>query len=318
MRVFLTGGTGYLGSAIARKLIAKGHELHCLVRPSSNTAALDALGTQLHVGDVTDRYSLREGMAGADWVIHAAADLDLTGPQGRMERVNVEGSDNVASLAYKLGIGRFLSVSSMAYWGGTPDDGSPADESMPLREPPTRYSATKRAGQQLIDEWGERGLRVNTVFPSVVYGPPGKHGGVNGVVRALAQRRFPLLVAGEQRSSWLYIDDLVDGVRRVMERAEPGRSYLLGGDVASAREIAQRVSALAGVKPPRGNLSPRVLRWATMLFPSLLPKHTAREQLRSLERHWVLDDSRARSELDWHPRTLDEGLPGTVEYLLKG
>jgi dihydroflavonol-4-reductase len=317
MRIFLTGGTGYLGGAIARRLVAEGHELHCLVRESSGTAALEAIGARLHVGDIAERFSMRQGMAGSDWVIHAAADLDLLGPPGRMERVNVQGSENVASLAFKLGTGRFLSISSMAYWGGTPDDGSPGDETMPLREPPTRYSATKRAGQQAIDAWAERGLRVNTVFPSVVYGPPGKHGGVNGLIRALAQRRFPLLVGGDRRSSWLYVDDLVEGVWQVMQHAEPGRHYLLGGDVASSREIAHRVSALAGVKPPRGNLSPRLLRWVSAAFPFILPRRLAREQLRSLERHWVLDDSRARAELDWRPRSLAEGLPGTVEYLLE-
>ncbi len=79
-------------------------------------------------GDITVRASMREGMSGADWVIHAAADLDLTGPAGRMEQVNVAGSENVASLASKLGVPRFLSVSSVAYFGGSPADGSLATE----------------------------------------------------------------------------------------------------------------------------------------------------------------------------------------------
>lgn len=317
MRIFLTGGTGYIGTALVRRLAADGHDLHCLVRSSSDTAALQRLGAQLYVGDVRWRLSMREGMSGADVVIHAAAELDLQAPSARMEAVNVHGSENVASLAYKLGVGRLLSISSMAQFGGSPDDGTPATEETPPRRPPTRYGATKRAGQLAIRAWAKRGLRVNTVYPSLVYGPPGKRGGANGLLRALARRRFPLLVSPGRRSCWIFLDDLVDGVVRLLERAEPGRDFLMTGDVASAREIAERVSALAGVRPPRLAVPARLLRLAALPFPFLLPKRMAREQLRSLDRHWIFDDGRARRELDWHPRPLAEGLPPTVEFLLR-
>lgn len=317
MRVFLTGGTGYIGGALARRLTARGVELHCLVRASSDTTELDRLGAELHRGDVTDRASMRRGMSGADRVVHAAADLDLTGPAGRMERVNVDGSENVASLAHKLGVPHLLSVSSMAWWGGSPADGSPADEESPPRRPfPTRYAATKHAGQQRIAAWAERGLAVSTVFPSLVYGPPGKRGGANGLLAALARRRFPFLVGADRRSAWVHLEDVTDAIERLIERAEPGRGYLLAGDVASVREIAERVSRMAGVRPPRLDLPPRLVRWAATIFPPLLPKRMAREQLRSLEREWVFDDSRARRELGWEPRGLDDGLPPTIDYLL--
>lgn len=317
MRVFLTGGTGYIGGALVRRLTADGHDLHCLVRTSSDTTALLRLGAHLYVGDVRRRLSMREGMSGADVVIHAAAELDLQAPSARMEAINVHGSENVASLAYKLGVGRLLSISSMAQFGGSPDDGTPATEETPPRRPPTRYGATKHAGQLAIRAWAERGLRVNTVYPSLVYGPPGKRDGANGLLRALARRRFPLLVSPARRSCWIFVDDLVDGVTRLLERAEPGRDYLMTGDVASARQIADQVSALAGVRPPRFAVPARFLWLVTLPFPFLLPKRMAREQLRSLDRHWIFDDSRARRELDWYPRPLAEGLPPTVEYLLR-
>ncbi|HSF42963.1 MAG TPA: NAD-dependent epimerase/dehydratase family protein, partial [Thermoanaerobaculia bacterium] len=106
MRIYLTGGTGYIGRALARRLVEAGHEVRALVRATSNAEPLKQLGIATFVGDISDRYSLREGMSGADWVIHAAADLDLTGPPERMRQANLEGSENVASLASKLGVGR--------------------------------------------------------------------------------------------------------------------------------------------------------------------------------------------------------------------
>ena len=102
---------------------------------------------------------MREGMSGADWVVHAAADLDLRGPAGRMAAVNVGGSENAASLAFKLGVPRFLSVSSVAYFGGSPDDGSPGNEDTPVHSTfPTPYSETKHRGERAIRAWAERGL----------------------------------------------------------------------------------------------------------------------------------------------------------------
>jgi len=324
MRIFLTGATGYIGSALARRLASSGHELRALVRETSRTDTLHALGVATFPGDVTDRFSMREAMSGADWVVHLAAELDLSAPLERMREVNVGGSEAVASLAFKLGVGRLLSVSSMAYFGGSPPDGTAADEETPPQTPfPSAYSLTKHEGERAIRAWAERGLRSNTVYPSLVYGPPGKKMGANWLLRAILKERFPALVGAGQRTSWVFLDDVVEGIVRVMERADslpPGRDYLLAGDSASVRELTRRVAELGGAKAPRLEVPLGVARVATALTAPLFRLVGKRSplppgQLRSLSRHWVFDDSRARRELDWRPRTLVEGLPPTVEYL---
>jgi dihydroflavonol-4-reductase len=260
-------------------------------------------------------------MSGADWVIHAAAELDLNRAPELMRTANVQGSENVASLAFKLGVGRFLSVSSMAWWGGSPPDGRAVDETAPPFTPfPTLYSATKHSGEQAVQEWAKKGLRVNTVFPSLVYGPPGKKEGANAILRGFLKGRFPVLVGADKKTAWIYLDDLVDGMLRVIEKAPPGRGYLMTGDVTTLRSLADRVCTLGGVKPPRMSLPVGVARAGLILSSPFYRMRGFRppfstEQLNSLERHWAFDDSRARTELDWRPRTLDEGLPPAVAFL---
>ncbi len=322
MRIYLTGATGYIGTALCRRLAADGHELRALVRPTSRTETLESLGVALLPGDVTDRSSMREGMSGCDWIVHAAAELDFAAPADRMGRANVEGSENVASLAYKLGVGRLLAISSIAVWGGSADNGAAATEKSPPRLPlPSRYSVTKRAGEQAIAAWAERGLAVNTVYPSLVYGPPGKKQGANALLRLLLLRRMPAVVGADRRASWIFLDDLVDGIVRVMERSRPGDGYILAGEVATVGEVVGKACELGRVRPPRLKLSPGMaglLGAATAPLYRLRGRRSplVRDQIRSLARHWSFDDAKARGELGWSPRSLDEGLPPTVEYLL--
>ena len=323
MRIFITGGTGYIGLALCRRLAAAGHELAVLVRPTSQVAPLEELGVELHTGDITDRYSMREGMSGADWVVHAAAELDFGATDERIHRANVDGSRNVASLAWKLGVGRLLAISSIARFGGSPADGSAGDEESPDLPPPSRYSATKRAGEMAMRQLAEQGLRLNVVYPSLVYGPPGPRGGANLLLRGVLRRRLPVLVGADRRMSWIHLDDLVEAMMRLMDRSEPGRDFILSGDSATLGGVVDRVAELGGVQAPRWRLSPT---WGLALVRLTAPLYKIRgrrsrlnaDQIRSLANHWCFDDARARAELDWRPRTLARGLPPTVEYLRRG
>ena len=321
MRVFLTGATGYIGRALCRRLAGEGHELAALVRPTSDVAGLEEMGVALFEGDVTDRYSMRAGMSGADWVVHAAAELDFEADDDRMRRINVEGSENVASLAWKLGVGRLLAVSSIAAFGGSAPDGSPSTEESPPAVPmPTSYSATKRGADEAIAAWAERGLRVNTIYPSLVYGPPGKKQGFNAMLRLLLEGRLPAVVGGDRVVTMVHVDDLVDGIARVMEAADPGAGYLMAGEPIRLGDLVDEVVRLADVRPPRLRLS---IGSAALLMLLVRPLYRLRgyraplsaAQLASLKRHWNFDDSKARRELGWQPRGVADGLPETLEFL---
>lgn len=333
MRVFLTGATGYLGTALARQLRADGHTVTAVVRPQSPAEMLTEIGVVTYRGDVTDRFSLREPMSGADWVVHMAAELDPAAPRERMWKINVEGSEAVASLAHKLGVGRFLSVSSVAYFGGSPPDGSLATEETPPQRPfPSAYSETKHEGERAIREWAKRGLDVTTVYPALIYGPPGKKRGSNSFLGAFARGRFPVLVGADRKTSWVHIDDVVSAMAAILAgrgvagaegaKRAGGAAYLLAGEVVTVRELAARIAEHTGVKAPRFDLPIPLARFGVALSNPLF-RLVGRKpplpagQLTSLTRHWAFDDARARRELGWTPRSLAEGLGPTLDYLTR-
>lgn len=327
MRIYVTGGTGYLGGELIRRLAGsgQGHEIRALVRESSDTSPLAGLpGVSLHHGDILDRFSMREGMSGADWVVHAAAYVDIDGDLETLRQVNVQGTENVASLACKLGVGRFLHISSVAAFGGSPADGSLADESSPVLEPlPSAYSLTKHEGELHVRAWAERGLRVTTVYPSLIYGPPGKKRGSNVLLRSILKGRFPVLVGADRKTSWVYIEDVVEALIRILHRGHedaPSDAYILAGDVVTTRRLVEEVCRLGEVSAPKLSLPVGVARVLLTLAGPLFRLRGRRPpvgpgQLRSLARHWAFDDSRARRELDWAPRSLAQGLAPTVAYI---
>jgi nucleoside-diphosphate-sugar epimerase len=184
---------------------------------------------------------------------------------------------------------------------------------------PTRYAETKRRGEEAIRAWAERGLEVVTLAPSLVYGPPGKKEGANALLRQLWLGRFPVRIGGRRKTSWIFLDDVVEAIVRALG-APAGERYLLAGEVATVDEIAARLHALGGALPPRFELPVGAARW---LLRAAAPLYRLRgrrppipiEQVASLGRHWAFDDAKARRALDWRPRPLAEGLPPTAQAL---
>ena len=114
MRVFVTGGTGFVGKSTVRRLVEDGHEVHCLVRRSSHTRELEELGCQLAYGDVTDEASVLDGMRGCDWLVHLANIYSFWEPDKSVyRRVNVDGTRNVMEAALEEGVSKVVHVSTL-------------------------------------------------------------------------------------------------------------------------------------------------------------------------------------------------------------
>ncbi|MBM4431266.1 MAG: NAD-dependent epimerase/dehydratase family protein, partial [Chloroflexi bacterium] len=172
MRAFVTGGTGFVGGAVVRRLIAAGHEVVALVRQESNTRQLDGLPVQWVVGDVTDTDSLRAGMTGCDWAFHVAALYSYWGHSTEeFYQVNVEGTRHVLEAARDAGVKRIVHTSSVAVLGRCRDR-TPGNEETPstLADMVCDYERSKFLGEQVARDFARQGLPVVIVNPGAPVG----------------------------------------------------------------------------------------------------------------------------------------------------
>jgi len=326
MKILLTGATGFLGRRVAERL-ASAHDLRLLVRGELPRAGLPAAQA---AGDVTDRASLVRAMAGCDAVVHAAALVKILAPAREFERVNVGGLENVLAAATTTGVGKVVYVSSFIALGPSEAGvGGVLDESaMPrLAERSGRwindYERTKALADDAARRAIENGAPLAVVYPGVIYGP-GELTEGNLVVRHLldlAHRRLPALLGRpERRWNYAYVDDVADGIVRVLERAPAGARYVLGGENVTSAEFYRLVAELGGLAVPRRRMPDGIAKLvgAAMKVAARWSGGTPRltPDLVEIYRHdWAYDSARAIRELGYRPRTLRAGLESTFRWL---
>ena len=323
MRVFLTGGTGFLGRGMAAKLAAAGHEVRALVRPGPLRREI-ASGVVTLEGDVLDADSLVRGASGCDAIVHCAALVKMWVPdRSAFDRVNLGGLRNILEAARRVGVGRILYTSSFIALG--PTDGSVADESW--ERPPgghlNDYERTKVAADRLARSEAGRGTPIIIVYPGVVYGPGELTDGslMTRTIGDFLERRIPgYLGTGRQRVCLAFMEDVLAGHLMALERGLPGRGYILGGVNASYRELFARLEALTGIPAPRRHipfwlmgLVGRALRWRAEMT-GRQPLITD-EVVRIYKHDWAYSSERAVAELGYRITPLEEGLRRTVDWL---
>ncbi len=241
MKIFLTGGTGFIGQPLTRTLIQRGWEVIALVRKpnSAEAKAIQAMGAQLVRGDVTNRESMREAMTGTNAVIHNAGWYRFGIPkqaQDTMRAINVRGTENTLELAVELGISKIIYVSSMVAFGATGD--AVADETFRRRYPPQScYEQTKAEAHELAAQLQQRGAPIVIACPTGVIGP-GDHSGIGYLVRMYVRGLLPpVLLAANGRRSHVYVDDAAEGIVRCAERGRVGECYILSSGVMQHRDM---------------------------------------------------------------------------------
>ena len=323
MKILVTGGAGFIGSAVVRLAVSRGHEI-------VNLDALTYAACLDNVSPVTDapgyafeRVDLRD--AGAigpvfarhrpDAVLHLAAeshvDRSIDGP-GAFIETNVTGTYNLlqAARAYWEAEGRpetfrFHHVSTDEVFGSLGPAGFFTEETP--YAPNSPYSASKAASDHLVRAWGETyGLPVLLTNCSNNYGPyhfPEKLVPV-AILRALAGAPIPVYGRGENVRDWLYVEDHADALLTVLAKGRVGRSYNVGGEnEATNLDLVRRICAILDRLRPEG--APHA---DLITFVADRPGHDLR---------YAIDPSRIRSELGWRPSvTLDEGLERTVRWYL--
>jgi dTDP-glucose 4,6-dehydratase len=327
MKILVTGGAGFIGSAVVRQAIRDGHQvvnLDCLTYAAclENVASVsNAPGYVFEHADIRDRAALDRIFAAhqPDAVMHLAAeshvDRSIDGPADFIE-TNITGTFNMleAARAYwaarnKPEDFRFHHISTDEVFGSLPDDPSVKFTETTPYDPRSPYSSSKAASDHLVRAWHETyGLPVVLTNCSNNYGPfhfPEKLIPVV-ILNALAGKPLPIYGNGANIRDWLYVEDHADALLTVVQKGKVGRSYNIGGENERTNlELVKTLCAILDEKRPKAQGS-----YADQItFVADRPGHDAR---------YAIDPSRIRTELGWQPSvTVEEGLARTVDWYLK-
>ena len=321
MKCFVTGATGFLGSHVARQLLAQGAALRLLVRSTSRLDNIADLPAERVVGDLREIESLRNGMSGCEFVFHVAADYRLWSRNGQeLYDSNVEGTRNVLAAARDSGIRRVIYTSSVATMGFG-NNGRLTDERTPvtLSKMIGDYKRSKFMAEQLVIEAARDGQNVVMVNPTTPIGERDiKPTPTGQIVVDFLRRKFPAYV-----DTGLNLVDVIDcaqGHLLAMEKAVPGERYILGGENLSLKQILDKLAAITGLPSPKVKL-PYAVAFATGVVDTLVtgkilqrePRVTL-DAVRMGRKKMFVNSAKAERELGWNPGPVDDALRRAVEW----
>jgi nucleoside-diphosphate-sugar epimerase len=319
MRFFLTGATGFIGGEVAKQLGAAGHKVVALVRDPSKAGHVAALGAALHKGDITDKESMRRPMTGVDGVFHIAAWYKIgEGNLAEARAINVQGTRNVLELMRELKIPKGVYTSTLTIFSDT--KGRLVDENYRHNGPwLSNYDRTKwEAHYDIVLPMIQQGLPLVIVQPGLVYGPGDKSTVRETLVQYL-RRKLPL-IPKTTAFNWSHVEDAARGHRLAMERGKPGEAYIIAGAPHTLEEAFELAEEITGTPAPRFRASPALMRTLAALMGIVgtlvsLPAAYTAEALRvSAGTTYLGDNSKARSELGFEARPLEEGLRQTLRH----
>lgn len=281
MKALVTGGTGFVGSHLARRLLERNAEVRCLVRPASRLDNLKDLPVEFITGDLRDTDSIKQAVRGTHMVYHCAADYRLWCKEPReMYESNVNGSRNVMQAAFDEGIERVVYTSTVGALGLN-DDGEPADEETPvsLDDMIGHYKRSKFLAEAEVRSWAARGLPVVIVNPSTPVGeldikptPTGKI-----IVDFLKGKMFGYVDTG---MNLIDVRDCAEGHILAAERGRTGQRYILGGTNLTLKQMFDALAQVTDIPSP------------TMQVP-----HWVAETYARLENFWAINVARREPDV---------------------
>ncbi len=274
--ILITGATGFIGSHLATRLLAEGRRVRCLVRPSSPavaTAYLREAGADLVTGDLTDRGSFVEAMAGLRTVFHLGGGGRLGMPEQVQRQINVDGTRNLLEAAVaRGGLGRFVHGSTCAVMGHV--EHPPADETFPYHPQNLAYSKAKTEAEQLALTHRDRLPIVVVRFPGVIGAPlmrqpPEQASGVTpfgAILSAVKGGTWRYIGDGSTLTHMVAVEDAVSGLLLAAERGKPGEVYIIAGERAVPMcELIGLAARQLEVEAPTAQIPVAVARWIALV-----------------------------------------------------
>jgi dihydroflavonol-4-reductase len=319
--VLVTGASGFVGSAVARALLAEGFAVRVLVRPSSPRDNLAGLDVTIAEGDLRIPPSLERAVAGVRYLFHVAADYRLwTRHPQAMLSTNVEGTKSLMAAAKQAGVERIVYTSSVATLKVDPY-GTPGDETHPLGEADAigLYKRSKVMAERLVERLvAEDGLPAVIVNPSTPIGPRDVKPTPTGrIIVEAAEGRMPAYV--DTGLNLVHVDDVAAGHIAALRHGRIGERYILGGDDVTLATLLADIARLVGRKPPSVRL-PRRAIYPIAFLAEAVAHFTGREPfatidgLRMAKNKMFFSSAKAKAELGYRARPYQEGLKEALDW----
>lgn len=319
-RVLVTGGTGFVGSAVVRRLLASGRPVRVLARPAGDRRLLEGLPVEVADGDVTDAASLARAMRGCRELYHVAALYTLWArDRRRYYEVNVEGTRRVLQAAAEAGVSRVVYTSTVGALG-LPTGGGPGTETTPvsLADMTGDYKRSKFLAEEVAREFAGRGLPVVIVNPSTPVGPRDHKPTPTGqmIVDFLCGRMWAYLPTG---LNLVDVEDVAAGHLLAAERGRVGERYILGAENLTLAEIFRRLGRLTGIAPPRRQVSIGLvlpIAWGCECLAAVTgrPPRVALDAVRMARKTMFFDPGKAVRELALPQSPVDGALRAAVDW----
>jgi dihydroflavonol-4-reductase len=317
----VTGASGFVGSAVARQLIASGWRVRVLMRPDSDRRNVEGLAVETAYGALEDAASLSAALAGCSHLFHIAADYRLWVPDpAAMFRANVDGTRQLMESALAAGLERIVYTSSVATLGiiaggGVADEATPsafADMIGPYKQ--SKFRAEEEVRRLVV----ERGLPAVIVNPSTPVGPRDiKPTPTGRMIVEAASGRMPAFV--DTGLNLVHVDDVAAGHLLAAEKGRVGERYILGGENLPLAAILAEVAALSGRRPPRlrlpiAPLMPLAFVAETIARATGKEPFVTRDGLRMARKKMYFSSAKAAAELGYAPRPVRQGLADAVVW----
>jgi len=305
MRIVVTGASGFVGAALCRELLARGHDVRAPVRRVTPAASLSGV-QQVLVPDLAMDFDRHTLLADIDVVVHLAAIAHRAAPEAEIRRINIDATLRLAEAARGL-VRRFVFMSSVKVHGEDSGDGAYTETGPML--PQDAYGRAKLEAERALGDLAARsGMELALIRPPLVYGPGVKA----NFLRLLrwVDSGLPLPLASvHNRRSLIYVGNLADAVARCVEHpSAPGSLFVSDDEIVSTPELVSRIARSLG-----GPV--RLVRVPTGFLRFLGTISGRGEAVRRLTGNLVIDTAKSRRVLDWRPpTTLDEGLAETARW----
>jgi len=317
----VTGASGFVGSAVARKLLERGFSVRALVRPTSPRFHLEGLDLEYAEGDLREAATVRPAMAGVRYLFHVAADYRLWAPD-RNEIVanNLNSTRIVMEEAVRAGVERVVYTSSVATLA-VRTDGTSVDETAPLDEAKAigAYKRSKVAAERLVERMiAEHKLPAVIVNPSTPIGPRDVKPTPTGrIIVEAARGRIPAFV--DTGLNLVHVDDVADGHLAALDRGKIGERYILGGQNVQFADMLAAIATLVGRRPPRmrmprGPIVPLAIAAETVARFTKREPFVTLDALRMSKYRMFFTTAKAERQLGLTARPFTQALADAIDW----